>query len=197
MWSVSISVCATFRKLALFRSPEDCLSCWCCRLTTCKHAELCVLLQIGLHTHDVSEVSSNAVFEWLAITALYFFARSWQVMWSKQRLSEFWPCVSIFWNVISNSSISEPVLGINIDLFISKNTENLPVCIKEKNKSWSFRSRNLKVYRMVTIRTACCELNEHSILQRGVFMCFFLLFTPLTLIVLMWRIGWAHNNARK
>jgi len=42
-----------------------------------------------------------------------------------------------FAETISNSSINEPVLGIKIDLSNSKNTENLPVCIREKNNAWS------------------------------------------------------------
>jgi len=66
-------ICATFGELSLFRSSKDCLPCRYYPLNTCKHVERCVILQIGLHTRDVSGVSSNAVFEWLAIIALYFF----------------------------------------------------------------------------------------------------------------------------
>jgi hypothetical protein len=75
--------------------------------------------------------------------------------------------------MFSNSSISEPVLEIKIYLWNSKNTENLPDCIREKNNAWSFGSWNLKLYQMVTIRTACSKLNENSILQGGVFKFFF------------------------
>jgi hypothetical protein len=51
-----------------------------------------------------------------------------------------------FVEMVSNSSISEIVLGIKIDLCNSKNAENPPVCIREKNNAWIFGLWNLKVY---------------------------------------------------
>jgi len=111
MWSVFIS--ATFGELPLFRSSKDCLSCCCCRLTTCKNVERCVLLQIGLHTHDVSGVSSNALCEWLVIIALCFFHVD-DKRCGRNRNSQNYDPVYQFAEMISNSSISEPVLGINL-----------------------------------------------------------------------------------
>lgn len=58
----------------------------------------------------------------------------------RNRDSQNYDPVYQFAEMVSNSSISEPVLGIKIDLCNSKNTENLPVCIMEKNKTWSFGS---------------------------------------------------------